>query len=357
MSQWLWFLITVAVAIICGSIFNKLKIPAGAMMGALLSVGIMNIVTGKMYMPSEAKIVVKAVAGLFIGMNVTMETVHNLKKLLKPTLMLVVLIIGLCFSMGVVLFYVTDLDVVTALFCVAPGGMTDMTLMTLDMGGDSAVVAVIQVMRLLTVYCISMPLVKLLAKKFGDNNAEHEEAEAQKKAGKLDKEAKRKRIIFSAIVTVVAGAIGQVLAVLLDFSVLVLICTMVISAAINIKTGKLYMPKNVRRVTQMLSGALIGTNMTYQSLMNLKSALVPALIICCGFVCVNIILSIILHKTCKMPIATAMLSSSAGGATEASLVALDFGADPATVSVLQISRMVCTTAFYPLVVKFIYPLL
>lgn len=355
MSQWLWFVITVAVAIACGSLLNKLKVPAGAMVGALLAVGILNVVTGKMYMPGEAKVVVKAVAGLFIGMSVTTDTVRNLIKLIKPTVMLVVLIIGLCFSMGVVLFYVTDLDVVTALFCVAPGGMTDMTLMSLDMGGDSAVVAVIQVMRLLTVYCISMPLVKLLAKKFGDD-VDHETL-AKKSAVKLDKETKKKRIIFSALVTVVAGAIGQVLATLLDFSVLVLISTMVISAAINIKTGKLYMPKNVRRVVQMLSGALIGTNMTYQSLINLKAAIIPALIICCGFVCVNIILAIVLHKTCKMPIATAMLSSSAGGATEAALVAQDFGADPATVSVLQISRMVCTTAFYPLVVKLIYPLL
>lgn len=355
MSQWLWFFLTLAIATVGGLVLTKLKVPAGTIMGALLCVGILNIITGKMYMPSEAKIVTKAVAGLFIGMNVTMETVRNLKKLFKPTIMLVVLIISLCLCMGIALFYVAGLDVVTSLFSVAPGGMTDMTLMTMDMGGDSAVVAVIQVMRLLTVYCISMPLVKVISKKM-DNEAQ-ENAGPKEKKQELDKETKKKRIIFSAVMTVIGGTVGQILAKLADFSVLVLICTMVLCAAINIKTGKLYMPKKVRRFTQILSGALIGTNMTYESLINLKAALVPALIICCGFVCINIIIAIILSKTCKMSLATAMLSSSAGGATESALVAMDFGADPAIVSVLQISRMVCTTAFYPIVVAFVAPLL
>ncbi|MBQ1525204.1 MAG: AbrB family transcriptional regulator, partial [Firmicutes bacterium] len=49
------------------------------------------------------------------------------------------------------------------------------------------------------------------------------------------------------------------------------------------------------------------------------------------------------------------LSSSAGGASESALVAPDFGADPAIVSVLQVTRLVCVTAFYPVLVKFILP--
>jgi len=123
---------------------------------------------------------------------------------------------------------------------------------------------------------------------------------------------------------------------------------------LELKTGKLDMPKNVRRFTQMLSGALIGTSVTMESTHRLAGVIVPALLICCGFVVIIIILAVVLHKVCKLDFATAMLSSSAGGATEAALTALDFNADPSVVSVLQITRMVCTTSFYPILVQLLY---
>ena len=90
---------------------------------------------------------------------------------------------------------------------------------------------------------------------------------------------------------------------------------------------------------------------------NLKKALIPAVLITMGFVLINVLIAMIISKTCKIDIATAMLSSSAGGASESALVAEDFGADPAIVTVLQITRLVCTTAFYPVIVKLLYPVL
>ena len=110
-------------------------------------------------MPATVKILTRNVAGLFVGMSMNMEMVRNMKRLFRPVVMLVCLIFSLCLGAGVLLCHVTDLDTVTALFCVAPGGLTDMTLMTMDMGGDAAIVAVLQVLRLLSVYGISMPLV------------------------------------------------------------------------------------------------------------------------------------------------------------------------------------------------------
>lgn len=355
MNTFMWFLLTLAAALVGGIVLTKLKVPAGAIVGALLVVGALNIITGKMFMFKEVKVLTKVVAGLFIGMNVTMETVRNLKKMIRPTLLLIFTIIPLCFIMGMILYYTAGMDVVTSLFCVSPGGMMDATLMTMDMGGDSAVVAVLQVLRLLSVYCISMPLVKVIAKKSRGGEGEEPAERAAKLT--LPREQRAKRIAFSAAVAAVGGTIGYFLSELVDFSVVIMICTMVVSAAVNLKTGKLYMPKNVRKGVQMLSGALIGVGVTYDSLVNLRRAIVPAIVIIIGFVLINILLATLINRVFKVNMTTAMLSTSAGGATESSLVALDFGADPAVVSVLQISRMVCTTAFYPILVKLISPLL
>ena len=349
-----WFLITVAVAAAGGTILYKLNFPAGMMVGALICVGALSIITGHAYMPKMVKVVTKTVTGLFVGMNMTMDMVRNLKRLFKPAIVLVVLIIGLCIGMGVLLYFITGIDGVTALFCVAPGGMTDMTLMTMDMGGDAAVVAVLQVMRLLTVYCISMPLVKWTTKKSG--REEEQEVRAEKSVKPVGLE-RRSRIIFTICVATVGGTVGYFLSKRFDFGVLVLLITMIICAAVNIKTGKLFMPRTVRRVAQIFSGALIGTSVTYESLVNLRKVIVPAIFLCCGFVLINQILARVLHKVCKIDLVTAMLSSSAGGASESALVAADFGADPSIVSVLQISRMLCTTSFYPIVVQLLYQFL
>ena len=355
MNEVLWLCITLAVATLGGILLFRLRFPAGAMVGALLAVSVFNIVTGCAFMPASVKILTKTVAGLFVGMNMTMEMVRNMKRLFRPVVLLVGTIFCLCMSVGLLLYRTSGLDAVTSLFCVAPGGLTDMTLMTMDMGGDAAVVAVLQVLRLLSVYFISMPLAKLIGRKMGG----YATAVRGQAAGKreLTRREKQTGILLAAVTASVGGAIGLGLSHLLDFSVLILICAMAASAAVNLKTGKLYMPKSVRRVTQILSGALIGTSVTADSLSKLKTVLVPAVFICCGFVLINLVLAFLLHKFCKLDMATAVLSSAAGGATEASLAAPDLEADPSVVSVLQISRMVCTTAFYPLLVQIVYQFL
>ena len=355
MSNLMWFFITLAAASAGGMIFYRLKFPAGAMVGALIGVGVLQILTGCAVMPTSVKILTKTVAGLFVGMNMTAEMVRNMKRLFRPVLTLVCLIFSLCLGAGVLLCRVTDLDTVTALFCVAPGGLTDMTLMTMDMGGDAAVVAVLQILRLLSVYCISMPLAKLAGKKWKGAGGQSTPAGLPKK--ELSAAEKKKGILLAAAVAAVGGGVGWLLSQLLDFSVLILIGSMAACAAVNIKTGKLHMPKAVRRGTQILSGALIGVSVTADSLTSLRAVLVQALFVCCGFVLINILLAFLLHKVCKLDMATAVLASAAGGATEAALTAPDLDADPSVVSVLQISRMVCTTSFYPLLVQLLYQLL
>ncbi|MBR0139010.1 MAG: AbrB family transcriptional regulator [Firmicutes bacterium] len=358
MPQFCWFLITMAVALAGGFLFMKLKVPAGALIGALLFTGVLSVMTGRMFMYKGLKVLTKTVAGLFIGMSVTSDSVKKLKTLFKPTFILVVIIISFCLCMGIAMYYGSGLDVVTSLFSVAPGGMQDMTLMTIDMGGDAAVVAVMQVLRLLTVYFVSMPMAKLLSKRISGSDAQDPAGQADKAGAKgLAPETKRKRIAFSSLVALIGGSLGYLLSKLADFSTLVLIVSMIVAAAVNMATGKLYMPKMVRRITQMMSGALIGVTVTYESLEHLKMAMLPAIFIIIGFVAINVLISVIISRTCDIDIATAMLSSSAGGASESALVAADFGADPAVVTVLQVTRLFCTTAFYPILVKLIYPML
>ena len=200
-----------------------------------------------------------------------------------------------------------------------------------------------------------MPLAKLMGGKRSDGRQESRMQIVERK--ERSPAEKKQGILLAAAVAAVGGAAGWGLSRLVAFSVLILIGSMAACAAVNIKTGRLYMPKAVRRATQILSGALIGISVTAESLSRLRSVLLPALFVCCGFVLINLALALVLHRVCGLDMATAVLSSAAGGATEAALTAPDLDADPSVVSVLQISRLVCTTSFYPLLVQLVYQLL
>ena len=49
--------------------------------------------------------------------------------------------LALNLAVGFFIWRVTDLDLLTSLFCAAPGGMTDTPLIALDMGADASMVA------------------------------------------------------------------------------------------------------------------------------------------------------------------------------------------------------------------------
>lgn len=58
------------------------------------------------------------------------------------------------------------LDRKSAMFASAPGGATDMTLITADLGSDLTKIALIQVMRAAYVFAVIPPLIMLFMQYF-----------------------------------------------------------------------------------------------------------------------------------------------------------------------------------------------
>lgn len=156
-------LYTILVASIGGIIGIKLKIPAGALIGAMISVAIYNIFTGQGVIPNSFKIFAQILVGGMIGLNFTMDTVCGLKNLILPAAMLVVglMIFSLC--LGLIISKLTGLDLITALFSCSPGGLTDMTIIADEYGAQTPKVALMHLMRLITVITVLPLVIKLFA--------------------------------------------------------------------------------------------------------------------------------------------------------------------------------------------------
>ncbi|EQB88135.1 membrane AbrB-like protein [Clostridium punense] len=153
---------TLIVAAIGGYVGIKLKIPAGAMIGAMVFVAIYNIKTSQGYIPRDFKLVAQVVVGAMLGLNFNMESILALKKLILPSIVLVVGLTVFSLLLGILIHKITGLDLVTALFSSSPGGLTDMSLLSEAYGAQTHVVALMHLIRLTTVITVFPILIKFL---------------------------------------------------------------------------------------------------------------------------------------------------------------------------------------------------
>lgn len=142
---------TLVIAFIGGFIGIKLKIPAGALIGAMFAVAAYNMYTGKGDIPANFKLIAQIVVGGMIGLNFNTGTISGLKELIVPSFLLAAGLILNSIILGFVISKLTGLDMITALFSSAPGGIADMTLISDAYGADTPKVALLHLVRLISV--------------------------------------------------------------------------------------------------------------------------------------------------------------------------------------------------------------
>ncbi|WP_461205102.1 AbrB family transcriptional regulator [Clostridium sp. DL1XJH146] len=158
-------IVTLLVACAGGIVGIKLKIPAGALIGAMISVAIYNIYGGQADIPKNFKLVAQMVVGGLIGLNFTMQTFIELKKIILPTIILVCGLMIFSVAIGYLIYRFTGMDLVTAMFSSAPGGLADMTLISEAYGADVPKVVAMHTARLVTVLTILPVVIKLISEK------------------------------------------------------------------------------------------------------------------------------------------------------------------------------------------------
>lgn len=353
----MWFFITFFVGLIGAGIALKCKVPAGAMIGSLFAVAIFSIVTGKAYLPQSYKVIAQISTGAFIGTRIKYNDIVELKKVFKPAVIMVILMALINFVMGYFLYKSSDMDMKTALFCTAPGGIMDMTLIAYDFGADTSKVAVMQMMRLVSVMCLIPVLIKGViryykAKSPADNIDTAKTAE--EKVIKNEKEKTPFMVNFKKIaITMIIGTISGFIGYFAGIPAGAMSVSMAGVAAYNIKSNKAFMPIKLRQFIQVLGGALIGAKMTMGDLLGLKTIAVPVLIVISGFCLMNLILGIMVYKISDFNIPTSMFSAAPGGISDIAIIAGELGADTPKVAVMQFIRLVSVIAFYPILIKII----
>lgn len=339
------FLLTLFIGVILGYVFLKLKVPGGMMVGSIVAVAIFNITTGMAYMPYSGRLAAQIIAGAFIGVGIEKGDLIRLKSIFKPALTLLIGMLILNVISGFLIYFTSPLDLVTSLMCAVPGGISDIPIISVDMGADSSKVAIMQFVRLVFGIGVFPSMIsKVSNSKFYKKEEEHEIFKRT-----VNKANSIPYLLLTISVASIFGIIGKISGI----PSATLVFSMFSVIILKLTTGKACMPKWMRRFAQLLAGAYIGSSFEMNDVMELKYLIVPSIVLIIGYFVACFLIGSILHKKFKMPINEAMLTSTPAGAADMALISADMGIESADIIVLQIIRMVSAVSIFPQIIRLI----
>ena len=343
--------VTLAAAI-CGVFAaRKLKLPVPFMLGAMLGVAVFNIITANAWFPKDVKTFTQSVSGAYIGLSLTRKDLRNIRQLIAPTVVMVICFLGFTTGVGFVLYKVFGLDPATSFLVAIPGGVTEISLMSYEMGADPAIVSFLQTFRVFAVYLIFPAMITKTRERVGI-----EETEALQDAGDEQREWFLDRFIpendaLRQIMTAVIGIIGGFIGKASGLPAGTLSFAMILVILVHINSSKLHLERKYKRYVQVLSGTLIGLSISMDTVRSFGKIVMPALSLIFFYVAANYIISWAMAKTGKIDYISAMFASAPGGASDMALIATEIGGDSPKIALLQIIRLISCYTIYPMWTK------
>ncbi len=344
-------LLTLVVAWVGYRIAGQLRLPAPAMLGSMLAVGITNVFLDYAALPWMSKVIAQAVAGAFIGMQIKKKDVLNFQYLIGPFLLLTLLLTINTFITGTVVHTLAGFDMKTSLLGAVAGGVSDISLLSIELGADTPIVALMQTLRLVGVLLFFPYWIRYFTRKEGIVEADIRLVTGNPEMGStwLDRliSNREKKLAFTFILSMAAGFMGNVSPIPAG----AMVVPMAIIVFLNVTTSVCYVPIQLKTVAQLLAGALVGCSIRSSTLAMLNGrSLIAMLVLMVNYWIVNLIYSMYCKKKNLLDLKSAMLASAPGGATDMSLIAADLNADLTKIALIQVLRAVYAVTFMPAVI-------
>ena len=347
MIEIVWnFIITACVAVLGSCLGYKLHIPAGTLIGAMIFAAAFQVVSGEAYMPIGLKFYTQAATGMYIGAKICREDLSGLREKAKPTFILMAVMLIFSIGAGLLIHSVSDLSIATALFSMAPAGVSDMALAAMDFDAEPSVIALMQTVRIIFILCLIPSIIRLLDRSL-QNRMERPHGHQKQKASQTNSQNSWQNLILTLGVGLLCGYAGKVLNVpggTITFS-------MIGCAVLNLCFGRGCMPLWVRQFIQIFAGALIGCTVYREQIEQLQSMLGVVLLGAIGFLLMDLIAAALIVKFTTMDLLTALFACAPGGLTDMTLIAENMGGDSLKVAEMHTMRLIAVIAIYPTVVS------
>lgn len=340
---------TLIIGFLGGTIAKRLKMPAAFMTGSMLAVAACSIVSTAMFMPGSLKVIAQIVSGAYIGQQVSKQDLLNFPKLAKSIVLLMTLFTVNTFVMGFLFARFFSIDLITALLSCLPGGIMDVSLISIDMGAQAEIVATMQLARLVGMLLILPYWIAFILKQLGKN--EQPETDETTVSKPLPFGTNRE-LTNNLLILLVAGA-GGLLGMYLQVPVGALIFSLIFSCGLKLLKNTAPLNNKIRQLAQILAGSIIGSTFTRDSLEQISQLILPACLLLGSYLLVNVLFGFIVYKRGILDLRSALFASSPAGATDISLIAGELGGDMPKIAGIQICRTLYTIIVLPILVRLV----
>jgi membrane AbrB-like protein len=284
--------------------------------------------------------------GTMIARQIDGTVLRHMRTLLRSVLIQTAGMLALSFICGKAMFAVCRatsggrISLSTAMISGAAGGITEMTVFGMSVNADVAVIALIQLFRVVTALAI-IPYLSIIGRKIGGR--------------KNDKTTARDTLPkFSpgnyaalALCSLAGAAIGFWLRIPTG----AMLGAMLASGAFVILMNKRYVfDVKLRCAAQIGLGLAMGQRISPDFTSMLGSLLIPALVVTTLMMAGSTLLAILLYKTTDFDLTTCLLCSAPAGLSQIGAFAEEVGADPFTASIFHAARLIGIVSIYPWIV-------
>ena len=277
-----------------GVIFVLLKIPNGLRIGAMLGSALLSVFFNAAYMPSFTRLLVQVIAGALIGCSMEKSDIKCLPLVIKPTFIMLLTFLVLNIAAGFLIYLSSPIDLLTALMCAIPGGVTDTPIIASAMGADTPKVALAQLARYILGVGIFPPMifawdnmrVKMETNKNSGGNISrddiaHNNMEPQESIKRI-KSTVKSPIAFACTIAAALGAgiLGSLSNIPAGTFLFSLIAVLVLRLCFDFA----YLPPWIKKTALLISGCYIGSGISINDVRGFKFLALPIIIIIAGYI-------------------------------------------------------------------------
>jgi len=335
----------------------RLPIPAGVLLGTLVGVGAVSVggvLLGlpQLPLPPGTRGVLQVMLGMMVGLRMSKESLRAGAHALAPASLIAAVMIPTAFVCALIAAPLTSIDLVTALFAAAPGGLVEMSLMSMSFGADGAGVATVQFIRVI----VALVAIDVLLYWFRSKNESEADPDDQEEEEQDDAPAKKteyKEDLKNFAVAAPWGVVGGVLGLISGVPTGGIIGALIGSVAFRLSSARDVPIEKIRVVVQVLGGTVIGLEVSSSFVGELAKLAVAAALIIAIQMLIWLATSWLLVKLFRYDLSTSALASSPGGLSGVVPAADEAGADAVIVTFMHLVRLGAIVVALPLLVALI----
>lgn len=330
-----------ALGLVCAYLGHRIRLPAGALTGALAGVSGALALQGFPEVPAlpAADLLLQMLVGILVGLRITRSSLRSGARSLVPAAALAAAFVGLGVGTALAAVYLTGIGLPTALFSAAPGGLTEMASIGATMGADGVAIAAIHLARLLVVIAAVNLLVAGLQRREAERAGTRRAPESPAAGGT----GRLWLVVLAGLAGGLAGSVtplpaGGVVGALLG------------SAALRLLSEGPVPDRKFGIGVQVFVGVVLGLGISEEFFAALASLAGAAALFTAAQMMLWLLASYLLHRLAGYGTETATFAAAPGGMITLISASGENNTDMVTVASIHLVRLTATIVAVPLLV-------